>query len=157
MDVLTSETCWAVNWHNKASVIKLVYLYSNVIPIALLLRQWLHERVRMLRCANVACAIALTPVRSTYSSERICSPFACAWSTASCYSMQCGKSPPRWPGAGRAGVLLTSSLNGVWSGIDRQRPTHGRAACSVLPVIPCREVHAGRQRVARVSYVTGKT
>ena len=27
MDVLTSETCWAVNWHNKASVIKLVYLY----------------------------------------------------------------------------------------------------------------------------------
>jgi len=22
MDVLTSETCWAVNWHNKASVIK---------------------------------------------------------------------------------------------------------------------------------------
>jgi len=29
MDVLKSETCWAVNWHNKASVIKLVYLYSN--------------------------------------------------------------------------------------------------------------------------------
>ena len=29
MDVLTSETCWAVNWHNKASVIKLVYLYSK--------------------------------------------------------------------------------------------------------------------------------
>jgi len=29
MEVLTSETCWAVNWHNKASVIKLVYLYSN--------------------------------------------------------------------------------------------------------------------------------
>ena len=29
MDVLTPETCWAVNWHNKASVIKLVYLYSN--------------------------------------------------------------------------------------------------------------------------------
>ena len=29
MDVLTSETCWAVNWHNKASVIKLVCLYSN--------------------------------------------------------------------------------------------------------------------------------
>jgi len=29
MDVLTSETCWAVNWHNKVSVIKLVYLYSN--------------------------------------------------------------------------------------------------------------------------------
>jgi len=24
MDVLTSETCWAENWHNKASVIKLV-------------------------------------------------------------------------------------------------------------------------------------
>jgi len=30
MDVLTSETCWVVNWHNKASVIKLVYLYSNI-------------------------------------------------------------------------------------------------------------------------------
>jgi len=30
MDVLTSETCWAVNWHNKASIIKLVYLYSNI-------------------------------------------------------------------------------------------------------------------------------
>jgi len=30
MDVLTSETCWAVNWHNKASVIKLVYFYSNI-------------------------------------------------------------------------------------------------------------------------------
>jgi len=29
MDVLTSETCWAVNWHSKASVIKLVYLYSK--------------------------------------------------------------------------------------------------------------------------------
>ena len=29
MDVLTSETCWAVNWHNKASVFKLVYLYSS--------------------------------------------------------------------------------------------------------------------------------
>ena len=27
--VLTYETCWAVNWHNKASVIKLAYLYSN--------------------------------------------------------------------------------------------------------------------------------
>jgi len=30
MDVLTSETCWAVNWHNKASVVKLVYLFSNM-------------------------------------------------------------------------------------------------------------------------------
>jgi len=30
MDVLTSEICWAVNWHNKASVIKLVYFYSNI-------------------------------------------------------------------------------------------------------------------------------
>ena len=29
MDVLTSETFWAVNWHNKTSVIKLIYLYSN--------------------------------------------------------------------------------------------------------------------------------
>jgi len=33
MDVLTSETCWAVNWHNKASVIKLVCLYSNDMSI----------------------------------------------------------------------------------------------------------------------------
>ena len=31
MDVLTSETCWTVNWHNKASVIKLIYLYSNSV------------------------------------------------------------------------------------------------------------------------------
>ena len=30
MDVLTSKICWAVNWHNKASVIKSVYLYSNI-------------------------------------------------------------------------------------------------------------------------------
>ena len=30
MDVLTSETCWAVNWHNKASDIKLVSLYSTI-------------------------------------------------------------------------------------------------------------------------------
>jgi len=29
LDVNTSKTCWAVNWHNKASVIKLGYLYSN--------------------------------------------------------------------------------------------------------------------------------
>ena len=32
MDVLTSETCWAANWHNKASVMKLVYVYSNKNP-----------------------------------------------------------------------------------------------------------------------------
>jgi len=44
MDVLTSETCWAVNWHNKTSVIKLVYLYSNIfflylfIPILYMFR-----------------------------------------------------------------------------------------------------------------------
>ena len=35
MDVLTSETCWAVKWHNKASVIKLVYLYWNTLWICL--------------------------------------------------------------------------------------------------------------------------
>jgi len=29
MVVLTSETCWAVNWHNKINDIKLVYLYSK--------------------------------------------------------------------------------------------------------------------------------
>ena len=33
MDVLTSEICWAVNWDNKASVIKLVYLYSKKFVI----------------------------------------------------------------------------------------------------------------------------
>ena len=32
MGVLTSETCWAVNWHNKISDIKLVYLYSSIMP-----------------------------------------------------------------------------------------------------------------------------
>jgi len=30
MVVLTSETCWAIYWHNKASDIKLVYLYSDM-------------------------------------------------------------------------------------------------------------------------------
>jgi len=30
MDVLTSETFWAVNWDIKASYIKLVYLYSHI-------------------------------------------------------------------------------------------------------------------------------
>ena len=30
MGVLTSETCWTVNWHNKISVIKLVSLYSSI-------------------------------------------------------------------------------------------------------------------------------
>jgi len=39
MDVLTSETCWAVNWHNKASVIKLVYLYSNI--------RMMHDPIRI--------------------------------------------------------------------------------------------------------------
>ena len=40
MDVLTSETCWAVD--NKASVIKLVNLYSSNVYLAviLLLSQW---------------------------------------------------------------------------------------------------------------------
>jgi len=44
MDVLTSETCWAVNWHNKASVIKLVYLCSNI--------KMMHGpiRIRLTRC-----------------------------------------------------------------------------------------------------------
>jgi len=31
MGVLASETCWAVNWHDKISDIKLVYLYSNFV------------------------------------------------------------------------------------------------------------------------------
>ena len=29
-DVLTSGTCWAVNLHNKATVIKMVFLFSNM-------------------------------------------------------------------------------------------------------------------------------
>jgi len=33
MGVLTPETCWAVNWHNKISDIKLVYIYSNVFNV----------------------------------------------------------------------------------------------------------------------------
>ena len=33
MDVLKSETCWAVNLHNKTSVIKLIYLYLNILFI----------------------------------------------------------------------------------------------------------------------------
>ena len=36
LDVLTPETCWAVNWHNKASAIKLVYLYSNISRILII-------------------------------------------------------------------------------------------------------------------------
>jgi len=33
MDVLTSETCWALNsWNKKASDIKLVHLYSTIRP-----------------------------------------------------------------------------------------------------------------------------
>jgi len=42
MDVLTSETCWAVNWHNKASVIKLVYLYSNTWSCTIEIRAETH-------------------------------------------------------------------------------------------------------------------
>ena len=42
MDVLTSETCWAVNWHNKASVTKLVYLYSNI--------KMMHGPIRITYC-----------------------------------------------------------------------------------------------------------
>jgi len=55
MDVLTSETCWAV--HNKASVIKLVYLYSNIkmihgpIRIRLTCTCWMVS-VRVLEAAT---------------------------------------------------------------------------------------------------------
>ena len=44
MDVLTSETCLAAKWHNKASVIKLVYLYTNI--------KMMHGpiRIRLFKC-----------------------------------------------------------------------------------------------------------
>jgi len=42
MGVLTSETCWAVNWH-KISDIKLVYLYSSI--------KMMHGPIRI-RCLN---------------------------------------------------------------------------------------------------------
>ena len=45
MDVLTSEKCWAVNWHNEASVIKSVYLYSNI--------KMMHGPIRIRFCHNV--------------------------------------------------------------------------------------------------------
>ena len=50
MDVLTSETCWAVNWHNKASVIKLVYLYSNI--------KMMHGPIRIRRMVHLWCLIS---------------------------------------------------------------------------------------------------
>jgi len=51
MDILTSGTCWAVNWHNKASVIKLVYLYSNIVYVYILISkiimyQYLSAKIR---------------------------------------------------------------------------------------------------------------
>ena len=42
MDALTSETCWAVNWHNKASVIKLVSLYSDTLQVQIPVKN--HKR-----------------------------------------------------------------------------------------------------------------
>jgi hypothetical protein len=81
-----------------------------VIPMAFLLRQRLHEHAWILRFTNVAFSAVLTTVRSTYLSERICSPFAYACSIASSYSMQYRKSPPRGSRAGRVGVLFTSYL-----------------------------------------------
>ena len=36
---LSSGKCWALNWHNKASVIKLVYLYSNI--------KMMHDPIRI--------------------------------------------------------------------------------------------------------------
>ena len=52
MDVLTSETCWAVNWHNKANVIKLVYLYLSIIyyeyvSVALVIQHTMRLRRRL--------------------------------------------------------------------------------------------------------------
>ena len=56
MDVLTSETCWAVNWHNKASVIKVglpLFKYqddarSNTHKILLLV----HSRRQSCPCTH---------------------------------------------------------------------------------------------------------
>jgi len=50
MDVLTSETCWAVKWHNKASVIKvgppLFKIPKNVcLNVFMLLVSWNHSLV----------------------------------------------------------------------------------------------------------------
>jgi len=47
MDVFTSEKCWAVNWHNKISDIKLVYLYSIIQKfriIGLLIVEYLNAK-----------------------------------------------------------------------------------------------------------------
>ena len=53
MDVLTSETCWAVNWHNKTSVFKLVYLYSN-LGTSLTNQNSIQEKIKSrLRSGNV--------------------------------------------------------------------------------------------------------
>jgi len=49
MDVLMSETCWAVNWHNKASVIRLVYLYSNHSIIL----QWISNKNTTILCIQI--------------------------------------------------------------------------------------------------------
>ena len=53
MDVLTSETLWAVNWHNKASVIKLVCLYSKEMSV------WCfkHPPKHLLSGAATACPV----------------------------------------------------------------------------------------------------
>jgi len=48
MGVLTSETCWAVNWHNKISDIKLVYLYSSMLLEVLKLQRDQHT------CYNIS-------------------------------------------------------------------------------------------------------
>ena len=53
MDVLTSETRWAVNWHNKASVIRLVNLYSNI--------KMMHGPIRI-RFLNI-CFVIILPSR----------------------------------------------------------------------------------------------
>ena len=52
MNVWTSETCWAVKWHNRASVIKLGYLYSNIKimqgPIRIS-KNWIFKRLSIIK------------------------------------------------------------------------------------------------------------
>ena len=66
MDVLTSETYWAVNWHNKASVIKLVYLYSKFcFSVSYVLYLQLREAIENANSGNISSPqppnITLTP------------------------------------------------------------------------------------------------
>ena len=72
MDVLTSETCWAVNWHNKATVIKLVYLYSNIkmmhgpIGIRINIRVWFRPSAPVFNVTQYRLVVIDRRVGTTY-------------------------------------------------------------------------------------------